>query len=265
MAKRILITGCSSGIGRALAAELAQRGHEVIATARQTDDLKDLEAVQRLPLDVTSGASVDAAVAMAGPVDVLINNAGLSIWGPVESLAQADLDRIFGTNLFGMLRMLRAVLPGMRERGSGEIYQISSAIAKRPTALISHYAATKAALEAYSEALRLEVAPFGIKVCIVMLGAVESKIGDNRQDIVTPEYLPMAENVRALVAQGRQNPPSAESVAVRLADIIDKGNPPLRVNGTEDVPTLIAERTAQTDEQWETESLKYLWGPTICQ
>src|SRR5262249_21176013 len=157
MAKKILITGCSSGIGRALATDLARRGHEVVATARRRDDLHDLEVAQRLPLDITSEESVAAAAGIAGEVDVLINNAGISIWGPIQSVGHADLHRIFDTNVFGMMRMLRAVLPAMRARGRGEIYQVSSVIAKRPTALLSHYAATKAALEAYSEALRLEL------------------------------------------------------------------------------------------------------------
>lgn len=261
--KRILITGCSSGIGRALASELSRRGHDVVATARRVDDLCDLHAVERLPLDVTSDASVMAAVETAGPVDVLINNAGFSIWGPVEAPAQADVDSIFNTNLFGMLRLLRVALPGMRERGRGEIYQISSLVAKRSTALLGHYAATKAALEAYSEALRLEVAPFGISVCIVMLGAVESKIGLNRRDVVTPEYASMADNVKARIAQGRQTPPSAESVAVRVADAIDDGKPPLRVAGTDDAFRIVKQWASQSDEEWESDTLRELWGAAM--
>jgi NADP-dependent 3-hydroxy acid dehydrogenase YdfG len=126
--------------------ELVGRGYDVIATARRALSLNDLPVAATLALDVTDSASVKACIAAAEPVDVLVNNAGMTVWGPVESPNEIDVQNLFETNLFGALRMVRAVLPGMRTRGSGAIYQVSSAASRRPSALLGHYAATKAAL-----------------------------------------------------------------------------------------------------------------------
>jgi len=261
MTKRVLITGCSSGIGHALAGELTRRGHHVVATARNPDTIADVEVAQRLALDVTSRESVEAAAAQIGDIDVLVNNAGVTIWGSVETPPEEEVQRVFETNVFGMLRMLRAFLPRMRAQGSGEIYQISSAIAKRSTALLGHYASTKAAFDAYSEALRLEVAPFGIKVCIVALGAVESSFGTNRREFVDPAYAALVDRVKARVAKSRKAPFTSQAVAERIADAIDRGNPPLRFDGTGDAFDLFAQRAALSDEEWERKTLADIWNP----
>ena len=261
MSKRILITGCSTGIGRSLAVELARRGHEVIATARDPGCLADIDAVERLALDVTNDASVNNVAAAAGEIDVLINNAGITIWSSVESPEQEDVRRLFETNVFGMLRMLRVFLPSMRARGRGDIVQISSAVARRSTALLGHYAATKAALDAYSEALRVELAPFGVKVCIVALGAVESNFGLNRKEIVRPEYADLMRQMKARLARARKTPCSAHSVAVRISDAIEKGDLPLRFDGTGDAFGLFAQRAALTDDAWERQTLAEIWKP----
>jgi len=219
MSQRILITGCSSGIGRALAAELANRGHEVIATTRLGEGLEDLGVAHRLALDVTSTASVEAAAHAIGPVDVVVNNAGVTIWGAVEAPGEAEVQRLFDTNVFGPLRVLRAILPAMREQGHGAIYQISSAAAKRSTALLGHYAASKAALDAYSEALRIELAPFGIAVCIVSLGPVESSFGVNRREFTPPPSAELTHRANARTPpppparSARTKPPTRSSAA----------------------------------------------------
>jgi NAD(P)-dependent dehydrogenase (short-subunit alcohol dehydrogenase family) len=111
---RVLITGCSTGIGRAAAVELTKRGHEVIATARRPETLADLDVAERLALDVDSDESVRAAVDKAGRVDALVNNAGFGVAGPVETLPLDQVRRMIETNVFGAWRMLQAVLPGMR-------------------------------------------------------------------------------------------------------------------------------------------------------
>src|SRR6185369_13519419 len=153
--------------------------------------------------------------AQIGDIDVLVNNAGVTIWGSVETPPEEEVQRVFETNVFGMLRMLRAFLPRMRAQVSRELSQISSATAKRSTALLGHYASTKAAFDAYSEALRLELAPFGIKVCIVALGAVESSFGVNRKEIVEPAYQNLVDRVKARLAKARKAPFSAQFVAGR--------------------------------------------------
>src|SRR4030095_16788026 len=126
MTKRVVITGCSSGIGRALASLLTGRGYEVIATARKLEALAGLDVAQRLALDVTSDASVAIAVAAAGRIDVLVNNAGVGLWGPVEAVGIEQAKALFETNVFGPMRVQNAVLPQMRARHDGIIIQVSS-------------------------------------------------------------------------------------------------------------------------------------------
>src|SRR5436309_1857487 len=113
--KRALITGCSTGIGRATAIELTARGYDVIATARRRETLKDLKVAETLELDVDSDASVRAALAAAGPVDVLVNNAGFGVEGSIETTPLDEVRRMFDTNVFGAARMVQAFVPAMRE------------------------------------------------------------------------------------------------------------------------------------------------------
>ena len=167
---RVLITGCSTGIGRAAAVELAARGHEVVATARRVDVLDDLDVAQRLALDVDDDASVEVAVAAAGPVDALVNNAGFGVIGPVECVPLTEGRRGMETNFFGAVRMIQAVLPSMRERGSGTIVNVTSLAGRVAPPFDGFYSATKFALEGLSEALHFEVGHFGIRVRIVEPG-----------------------------------------------------------------------------------------------
>ena len=177
---RVLITGCSSGFGRAAAIELATRGHHVIATARRPDTLADLEVAERLVLDVTDDASVAACVAAAGDIDALVNNAGVSVSGPVEAVPLAEVRRLFETNVAGALRMMQAVVPAMRARRSGVVVNVSSVNGKVAQPLAGFYAATKHALEALSEALYFEVGHFDVRVVIIEPGYFRTSLGDNR-------------------------------------------------------------------------------------
>lgn len=184
----VLVTGASSGIGRATAIEFARRGHRVFAAARREEALADLAAatpgIVAIGLDVTDTDSVrqawdkiDASTGGAG-VDVLVNNAGFALSGPVEVLGDADVRRQFGTNVFGLLAMTRTVLPAMRSRGSGRIINVSSLVGRTTFAGMGVYGATKYAVEALSDALRQEVAGFGIKVVIIEPGFVATGLGE---------------------------------------------------------------------------------------
>lgn len=179
MAKRIaLITGCSSGIGEATAARLAKGGWTVYATARKPETLEGLAAVgcRTLALDVTSEDSMAAAVgkvvAEAGAIDALVNNAGYSQSGAVETLDLDDVRRQFETNVFGLLRMCQLVLPHMRGRRSGRIVNISSMGGRLVFPGGGAYHATKFAVEALSDAMRFEVAGFGVKVILIEPGLI---------------------------------------------------------------------------------------------
>jgi NADP-dependent 3-hydroxy acid dehydrogenase YdfG len=168
----VLITGASKGVGRAIAIELAHRGHRVIATARQPETLADLPVDQRLRLDVTDQDSVDQAVRAAGEVDVLVSNAGATVRAPLESVPLAEVDRLYQLNTLGALRVTQAVLPAMRERGSGRLVFVSSIQGRLVLPIIGPYGASKWALEAIAETLSIETRHFGISVSIVQPGAV---------------------------------------------------------------------------------------------
>ena len=180
----VLITGCSSGIGRAAAISLHAAGLTVYATARQVDSLAGLarQGIRTLALDVTDEASMTAAVAAiedaAGPVGVLVNNAGYGLYGPVEQLPMDEIRRQFETNFFGLVRLTQLVLPGMRRRGRGRILNVSSMGGRITLPGGAFYHASKYAVEGLSDALRMEVAQFGIDVVLIEPGPVKTPWND---------------------------------------------------------------------------------------
>src|SRR5690348_4586 len=180
----VLITGSSSGIGRAAALSLHRAGFTVYATARRTEALTDLSdrGLRTLALDVTDEESMTTAVAAveaeAGAVAVLINNAGYGLYGPVEQLPMAEIRRQFETNFFGLVRLTQLVLPGMRQRGRGRILNVSSMGGRITLPGGAFYHASKYAVEALSDALRMEVAQFGIDVVLIEPGPVKTPWND---------------------------------------------------------------------------------------
>ena len=180
----VLISGCSSGIGAATAAALARAGHTVYATARRTETLADLEALGCIPLtlDVTSEESMIAAVkaveAEHGRVGSLINNAGYGEYGPIEETDLGRVRTMFETNVFGLARLTQLVLPAMRRSRSGRIVNIGSAGGRITFPVGGFYHATKYAVEAISDALRVEVKPFGIDVILVEPGLIRTNFED---------------------------------------------------------------------------------------
>ncbi|MCR2833914.1 SDR family oxidoreductase [Parerythrobacter lacustris] len=193
--KAILITGCSSGFGRFGAEHYARLGAKVFATMRglprpEAEELRQLASdakldIHVLELDVLDEAQCNAAVAEAeringGPLDVLVNNAGIGITSPVEVQDMAATQLIFDTNVFGCHRMARAVLPGMRGQKSGMIFQISSQLGRVIVPYSGHYSATKFALEAMGEQLAYELVPHGIEVTIIEPGGYPTEVWVNR-------------------------------------------------------------------------------------
>jgi NAD(P)-dependent dehydrogenase (short-subunit alcohol dehydrogenase family) len=184
ISKSVLITGCSSGIGRETARHLASKGWQVYATARRPETLADLEAAgcETLACDVTDEESmrscVDAVIAAEGAVGVLVNNAGYSQSGAVESVDMDSIRRQFETNVFGLIRMSQLALPGMREQGWGRIVNISSMGGRLTFPGGGIYHATKHAVEAICDAMRFEVAGFGVDVVCVEPGLIVTGFGD---------------------------------------------------------------------------------------
>jgi short-subunit dehydrogenase len=183
MNKVALVTGASSGIGKATAKQLLMDGYAVYATARRIDRLKELEAkgASILGVDVTSDDSMQVAVnhviAEAGKIDVLINNAGYGSYGALEDVPMAEAKRQFEVNVFGLARLTQLVLPYMRRQKSGKIVNISSIGGKIYEPLGAWYHATKFAVEGLSDSLRLELKPFGIDVIIVEPGPIKTEWG----------------------------------------------------------------------------------------
>ncbi len=179
----VLITGCSTGIGRATAERLARAGHTVYASARELDSIAELEAhgCRLLQLDVTDHASMEAAVATVveqeGAVGVLVNNAGYSQSGAVESVPMDEVRRQFETNVFGLVEMCKLALPGMRGQGWGRIINLSSMGGRLVFPGGGYYHASKYAVEALSDALRFEVKGFGIAVVLIEPGLIKTEFG----------------------------------------------------------------------------------------
>jgi NAD(P)-dependent dehydrogenase (short-subunit alcohol dehydrogenase family) len=182
--RAVLITGCSTGIGRATAELFVRDGWTTYATARRLETLTELEELgcRTLALDVNDEASMVAAVkqveADEGAVDALVNNAGFSLTGPIEEIAMDEVRRQFETNVFGLVRMCQLALPGMRDQGWGRIVNISSMGGKMTFPGMGFYHGTKYAVEAISDALRFETRPFGVKVSLVEPGLIKTAFGD---------------------------------------------------------------------------------------
>ncbi|SJZ58248.1 Short-chain dehydrogenase [Enhydrobacter aerosaccus] len=200
----VLITGCSSGFGLETARLFLDRGWTVVATMRtpRADVLPRSERLRVLPLDVTDPDSIAAAVAAAGPIDVLVNNAGIGWANALEGTPMAIARGIFETNTIGTMAVTQAVLPQFRERRAGVVVNVTSTVTLKPLHLLSVYTASKAAVNAFSEVLALELEPFGVRVRIVLPGrAPGTRFGDNARALMKdgfPEpYAALAQRVFA--------------------------------------------------------------------
>src|SRR6185312_15795275 len=189
--KTILITGATAGIGRAAALALAKAGHVVIATGRRHDALQSLQAEARaegargalhvIALDVTRTESIDGAkrevdrITQGRGLDALVNNAGYGLIGPLEAISDDDLRDQFATNVFGLVAVTRAFVPAMRARGEGRVINVGSMGGRVTFPFMGAYNATKYAVESLSDALRMELAPFGVRVALIEPGAIHSE------------------------------------------------------------------------------------------
>ncbi|WP_328381235.1 oxidoreductase [Streptomyces sp. NBC_00400] len=237
-----LVTGASSGFGRAIAEAAIAAGDTVVGTARRAEALADLVAahpdrVEAIGLDITDGGRIDVVaadvLARYGRVDVLVNNAGRTQVGAFEETTDRELRDLFELHVFGPARLTRALLPQMRERGSGSIVNMSSFGGQLSFAGFSAYSATKAALEQLSEGLADEVAPFGIKVLIVEPGAFRTNLFGKGAAYFSQEHPAYAEKVgatRKLLQEGdgpQPGDPVKAAAAIRLA--LDAEETPLRL------------------------------------
>lgn len=219
MANTVLITGSSSGIGRATTQFFAEQGWNVAATARNPADLSSLvgASVLALPLDVTNEASVASAVAATiarfSGIDVLVNNAGYGLFGPLEGTTEEQLETQFRTNVFGVVSLIRQVVPLMRQRHDGTIITISSTGGRVASPFAAAYHASKYALEGLCESLRFELRSQGIRVKLVEPGHVKTGFIRSLTWATHSAYEPHLSNWRAQVAQSDDHAPGCEGVA----------------------------------------------------
>lgn len=241
----VLITGASSGIGRVTATYLAERGYHVIATSRSLERLESLggEMADRglaftpVELDINRNEGVNRVmsgiIADHGPIDVLINNAGYGLWGPIQTLSISEMKTMFETNYFGAVRMIHSVLPGMIEQGYGVIINVSSVLGRLATPFNGAYASSKFALEGMSESLRTEVKPFGVKVALVEPGLFNTNF---QQNMVIAEgvdgqetvYTPLIERYHKSHDRFQSFGKDPIKVAKVIHSIIEARNPPFR-------------------------------------
>jgi NAD(P)-dependent dehydrogenase (short-subunit alcohol dehydrogenase family) len=265
--KAVLITGCSSGIGRETALHLAGLGpYTVYATARRVETLADLEEAgcRTLALDVTDEDSMRAAVAAVeeaeGAVWALINNAGYSQSGAVESLPIDSLRRQFETNVFGLVRMCQLVLPAMRAKGTGRIVNLGSMGGKLTFPGGGAYHATKYALEALSDAMRFEVAGFGIRVVLIEPGLIVTNFGETAVSTIDADTDGPYAKFNAQVAEstaGVYEGPMArlgggpEAVARKIATALEAARPRARYTVTSSAKLAIGQRRLLSDRMWD--------------
>jgi NAD(P)-dependent dehydrogenase (short-subunit alcohol dehydrogenase family) len=234
--KVVLISGCSSGIGRALALEFHTRGCRVFATARKKVDLAELNGLglDTVVLDVTDSSSVytciDRVLEKAGRIDILVNNAGYGLMGPVTEIPTEDLRLQFETNVLGLAAMIRKAAPDMIERGSGLIVNMSSVSGITATPFAGPYCASKAAVNLLSDSLRMELAPFGVKVITVQPGAIQSKFGDtagrDMDRFRKSVYQPIFDYIKGRARTSQEKPTPVSEFAAELVTILLKKNPP---------------------------------------
>ncbi len=258
----VLVTGTSSGIGFATALAFARAGHTVAATMRNPErapELARVAAKERLPvtvfpLDVDADASVHDGIGRMvkelGPIDVLVNNAGIERTGSVEELPLAEFRAVMETNYFGVIRCIQAVVPAMRQRRSGCIINVSSISGRLASSPFAPYTASKYALEALAECLAQEIKPFNVRVAIVEPGIIDTPMARHISTSEIPSHYPHQRRMAALFIAALQNPTPASLVADKIVEIATGGTWQLRHLVGPDAAPFVGWRQAMSDEAW---------------
>ena len=256
-----LVTGSNSGIGLATAVSLARARHTVVAAMRNLArgaEIRKIAAQEKLPihlatLDVDDDASVRAAfsevVAQHGPVEVLVNNAGIGGGNAIEETPLDSFRQVMETNFFGAVRCIQAVVPGMRERRRGTIVNVSSVAGRIASAPQASYAASKWALEAVSECLAQEMRAFNVRVAIVEPGVIATPIFTKARPLPKNSPYPHARRLRAIFAAVLANPTPPSVVGDLIRDIVDGDSWQLRYPAGPDALPVLKRRASRTDEQ----------------
>ena len=257
----LLITGASRGIGLATAVEFARAGYTVHATMRNpaaAPELARLAQEEKLPIhisamDVDSDQSVAdgiAAILATGPIDVLVNNAGIERNGSVEEMPLADFRAAMETNYFGALRCLHAVVPHMRERRGGCIINVTSVAGRLSNPPLTAYCASKWALEALSEGLACELKMFNVRVAIVEPGIIDTDMARRITHAPPPSFYPHRERFSRLFTASLSHPVPPSVIAEKVLHVVESGTWQLRHPAGPDAAPFLAWRASMTDEEW---------------
>jgi NAD(P)-dependent dehydrogenase (short-subunit alcohol dehydrogenase family) len=259
---KVIVTGTSKGIGLATALVLARAGHMVFATMRNpahSPELAATAAKESLPIhisamDVNSDESVSSGIASilnsAGGVDVLVNNAGIARSGSTEELPLEDFKAVMETNYFGAIRCAKAVIPGMRERRSGLIVNVTSVAGRVSTSPLGPYAASKFALEGLSEALAQEMKTFGVRVAIVEPGIIDTPMAHEIEEPLPASQYPQQARMAAYFAAALKMPTPASLVGEKILEIVESGTWQLRHPVGPGALPLLESRKATSDEDF---------------
>lgn len=238
--KTIMITGCSSGFGLETARYFLEHDWNVIATMRtpQRDLLPKSDRLRLLSLDVTQPQSIARAIEDAGDIDVLVNNAGVGMLNALEGVSQQALREVFETNTLGTIAMTQAVLPQFRQRRSGLIVNITSAVTLKPLPLLAAYTASKAAVNAFTESLALELKPFNIRVGLILPGrAPETRFGENAQRImgsIPADYAELSQQIFNNMRDASASVTWPIDVAKAVWQVANDPSAPMRLPAGED-------------------------------
>lgn len=259
MSKIALVTGASSGIGKDIALYLSKSGYTVYAGARRVELIKEYSTPSIVPvtLDVIKDESIDSVINLIekseGRIDLLINNAGYGIYGSVEGLSINEARKAFDVNLFGLAMVIQKVVPIMRREGSGTIVNISSLVGKVSMPILGWYSATKHALEGLTDALRLEVKPFGINVSLILPGTINTGFEDVAMNTLKKsddpiEYKGIKQSFSHLVRESYSKAPGTEVVINELKKLLRDKRPKTRYLAGSDAKTFITIKRLFSDK-----------------
>ena len=247
--KTVMITGCSSGYGLETARHFHARGWNVVATMRspRKDVLPEVERLRVLPLDVTQPASIAAALEAAGPIDALVNNAGIGLFGALEVTPMTTIREVFETNTFGVMAMTQAVLPQLRARRSGVVVNVTSSATLAPMPLVSVYTASKMAIEGFTASLAFELQAFDVRVKLVEPGygpstAFAQNSGARLEGLIPEAYAPLAQSIFAALAQPAAGVTTAADVAEGVWRAVNDTTSQLRFPAGPDAVALASSR-----------------------
>lgn len=239
MKKHILVTGASTGIGRAIASLLLREGYRVTGTSRHPGSVKNpIPGVRYLALDIQDPRSIERLMSEAGRIDVLINNAGQSQIGPLEEVPMEKARTLFEVNFFGLMQLTKAVIPDMRSRRQGTIINISSMSGVFGVAFTSVYCSTKFALEGLSRSLRQELYPFGIKVVLIEPGYVATGLKQEQQFRKDSEYYPALSVFKDIRDKNIEHGADPDHIARTVLKVLRKKDPKAAYPSGGDAPAL---------------------------